>query len=260
MIHVLIIEFFALIATYYGKGPFVFPELNNSLVLLQSFMSILTIVILIISVGIKEKELIENKLNILLSEKEMLLSEIHHRVKNNLAIVSSLLYLQNETIDDVEIRNKINETDLRIKTIALVHEKLYKKTNISAVEFSNYVENLAKMISRLYESNVKLILSLEKIDLPIEKAQPLGLIINELLTNSFKHAFSNTTDREIEIRFGIKQNQYFLLFRDNGKGMEEQKDNSDSLGLTLINTLADQIDATYTVNVSGGTTYEFYFK
>lgn len=260
LIHVLIIELFAILTTYNGNGPFIFLEMNSNLIILQSFMAIITIVTLIIAVGIKEKQLIEDKLTVLLSEKEMLISEIHHRVKNNLAIVSSLLYLQNETIEEIEIRNKINQTDLRIKTIALVHEKLYEKSNVNTVEFSNYIESLTKMIFRVYESNIKLILNLEKINLPIETAQPLGLIINELLTNSFKHAFSKEEGSEIEIKLETKENKYFLLFRDNGKGIENQNNNFDSLGLTLIDALADQIDAHYTVNNLNGATYEFYFK
>lgn len=262
MFYVFIIECFAVVATINNKGPFVFPVLNDSLVILQSFMSILTIVTLIITVGIKERELIKDELNVLLSEKEMLLSEIHHRIKNNLGVVSGLLYLQNETIEDDEIKNKINQTDLRIKAIALVHEKLYKKSNINTVEFSDYIETLAKMISRIYESNINLILNLEKIDLPIEKAQPLGLIINELITNSYKHAFNEKIngDGEIEIRFQFTENKYFLLVRDNGKGITYSENHPDTLGTTLINTLTDQIEADMNVKVEGGTAYEFYFK
>lgn len=261
LIHVLIIEGFALVATCLEKGPFVFPDLNTNLLFLQSFMAILTIVTLIISVGLREKELIENKLKVTLAEKEMLISEIHHRIKNNLAIVSSLLYLQNETIEDKEIRDKINQTDLRIKTIALVHEKLYAKHSVNNIEFSNYLESLAKMICRGFEKDIKLALNLEKISLTIEKAQPLGLIINELLTNSFKHAFTATENAEIEIRLKKNGNNYWLMYRDNGTGIEHtDKKNTGSLGLTLIQTLANQIDATYTIKSIPGTTYEFSFK
>lgn len=261
LLYVLIIGFFAVIATFSGKGPFVFSELNNSLVILQSFMSILIIVILIITVGIKEKELIKDELDALLLEKEILLSEMHHRIKNNLAIVSSLLYLQNETIEDQMIRDKISQTDMRIQAIALVHEKLYKTSNINAVEFSSYIETLAKMVHRIYGSNINLILNLEKIYLPIEKAQPLGLIINELIINSFKHAFPENSQGEIEIKFQFNENNYFLLVRDNGKGFVMPiNGNPDSLGTTLISALANQIDAEYYVKNEGGTVYEFYFK
>ena len=241
LLHVFVISLLAIVSTILGKGPFVFSELNNSLIILQSFISILTIVTLIVSVGIKEKKLIEDKLSILLIEKDLLISEIHHRVKNNLSIVSGLLYLQGETIKNEEVRKKLDQTQLRIKTIALVHEKLYKKSNINTVEFSDYIKTLAEMIHRLHESNsvpIQLILDLEKIDLSIEKALPLGLIINELLTNSFKHAFTEKLKGEIEIKFQFKEKKYFLSVRDNGVGFQNKKNNNvDSLGLTLVNTL-----------------------
>lgn len=259
IVHVLIIECFAVVATCFGKGPFVSDELNTNLVILQSFMAILTVVSLIITVAIKEKELIEDELKITLSEKEMLISEIHHRIKNNLAVVSGLLYLQNETIEDTEIKNKIDQTNLRIKTIALVHEKLYATHSVNAIEFASYIENLTKMICGVFECKAKLNLNLEKIELPIEKAQPLGLILNELLTNAFKHAFTHIQNPEIEINFEKKEKGFFLLFRDNGKGIENKKNNS-TLGLTLIEALATQIDAEYVLKNSNGTTYEFYFK
>jgi two-component sensor histidine kinase/integral membrane sensor domain MASE1 len=259
VVHLLIIDCFAVVATCFGKGPFVSDELNTNLIILQSFMAILTVVGLIISVAIKEKELIEDELKITLSEKEMLISEIHHRIKNNLAVVSGLLYLQNETIEDTEIKNKIDQTNLRIKTIALVHEKLYATHSVNTIEFASYIENLAKMIYGVYECNAKLNLNLEKIELPIEKAQPLGLILNELLTNAFKHAFTHTDNPEIEINFGKNENGFFLLFSDNGKGIEN-KENNSTLGLILIEALAAQIDAEYVLKNSNGTTYEFYFK
>lgn len=138
LIQVFIILLFAIWGTIEVKGPFIYSELNHSLIVLQSFIAILIIVTLIVSVGIKEKELIEDKLSSLLKDKEILISEIHHRVKNNLAVVSSLLFLQRETIENEEIQKKLDQTQLRIKTIALVHDKLNIKSNINSVEFSDY--------------------------------------------------------------------------------------------------------------------------
>ncbi|MGB3947475.1 MAG: MASE1 domain-containing protein [Bacteroidia bacterium] len=258
LLHVLIIECFAVVATCFGRGPFVSNDLNTNLVLLQSFMSALTLISLIIAVAIKEKELIEDELKITLSEKEMLISEIHHRIKNNLAVVSSLLYLQNETIDNAEIKNKINQTNLRIKTIALVHEKLYATHSVDTIEFASYIENLTKMVCGVFECKARLILNLEKKNISIEVAQPLGLILNELLTNAFKHAFNETESPEIKISFGENKEGFFLFFSDNGRGIENKK-NSSTLGLTLIDALAGQIDAKYVLKNSRGTTYEFYF-
>lgn len=133
MLHVFVISVFAICGTINGKGPFIYSELNDSLIILQSFTVILLIITLIVSVGIKEKEIIEDKLSNLLTEKEVLISEIHHRVKNNLAVVSSLLFLERENMHSEEIRHKMDQTQLRIKTIALVHDKLNLKSNIKTV-------------------------------------------------------------------------------------------------------------------------------
>lgn len=264
VLQVLIISLFAIWGALVGKGPFIYPELNNSLIVLQSFTAILTIITLIVSVGIKEKEIVEDKLSILLQDKEILISEIHHRVKNNLAVVSSLLLLERASVENEELRKKMDQTQLRIKTIALVHDKLNIRSNIKTVEFSDYIKTLTEMIQRLYESTqvpVTLRMNIEKADLVIEKAVPLGLILNELLTNSFKHAFNGKTSGEIEIKFMIKEEKYFLSVKDNGVGFKNiTTNNSNSLGLKLIDTLSDQINADLSVKHEEGTTYEFSFN
>jgi two-component system, sensor histidine kinase PdtaS len=172
--------------------------------------------------------------------------------------------LQGETIQDDETRKKLAEMQSRIKTIALVHEKLYKESNIKTVEFSDYIITLVGMIQRLNESSkdrIKLFFDLEKNDITIEKALPLGLILNELITNAYKHAFVGRNNGEIELKFQLKDNIYYLAVKDNGVGFQGEKDtNLDSLGLTLVETLSDQIDAKYTVKSEQGTTYEFWFK
>lgn len=266
LLQVFIISVFAIWGTIQGKGPFIYPDLNSSLIILQSFTSILIIITLIVSVGIKEKEVIEDKLSNLLKENEVLISEIHHRVKNNLAVVSGLLFLQSETIENEEVRKKLDQTQLRIKTIALVHDKLHKKSNmnINKVEFSNYIKTLAELIKRVYEPApvpVKLILDIEKIDVEIEKAVPVGLILNELITNSYKHAFAGRSSGEIEIKFHLKEKKYFLLVKDNGVGFEINNiSNYGSLGLTLVNSLSTQINADLFVKCEKGCTYELSFN
>ncbi len=264
LLHVFIISLFAISGTLMGKGPFIYSELNNSLIILQSFTAILTIITLIVSVGIKEKEMIEDKLSILLEDKEVLISEIHHRVKNNLAIVSSLLFLERENLKNEELQEKMDQTQLRIKTIALVHDKLNIKSNIKTVEFSDYIKTLTEMIHRLHETTripVTLTLNIDKVDIVIEKAVPLGLILNELLTNSYKHAFDGKESGEIEINFVFKNEKYFLSVKDNGVGLKNKgANNSDSLGIKLINTLSDQINADLSVKSEKGTVYEFSFN
>lgn len=264
LLKVLIISVFAIWGTIIGRGPFIYSELNHSLVILQSFTAILLIITLIVSVGIKEKELIEVKLSTLLKEKEVLISEIHHRVKNNLAVVSSLLFLERENGGNDEIRQKMDQTQLRIKTIALVHDKLNIRSNIKTVEFSDYIKTLAEMIQRLYERTdvpIELILNMEKVDVDIEKAVPLGLILNELLTNSFKHAFDGKPSGVIKIDFFLRDKKYFLSVEDNGIGYKrESTSNFNSLGLKLIKSLSHQINADILMKSEEGTAYEFSFN
>lgn len=258
ILHVLIIDTFAVVSTYLGRGPFVANDLNTNLIFLQSFIAALTFVCLIISVAIKEKQLVEQQLSETLAEKEMLISEIHHRIKNNLAMVSSLIFLQSETIENEQIKRKIDQTNLRIKTIALVHEHLYATNNVGNVEFSGYIERLSKMTQDVFENEVKISLKTQKINLPIEIAQPLGLIINELLTNSFKHAFTKTENAQINISFNENNGRYHLVYKDNGIGFEDNRI-SETLGLSLIDALAQQIEASYILKNAGGVFYEFKF-
>lgn len=265
VLHVFIISLFAIWGTIKGMGPFIYSELNDSLIILQSFTAILAIITLIVSIGIKEKEIIEEKLSGLLKDKEVLISEIHHRVKNNLAVVSSLLFLQRESIENEEMRKKLDQTQLRIKTIAIVHDKLNIESNIKTVEISGYIKTLTEMIQRLHETvhlPIKLYLNIEKADIAVEKAVPIGLIINELLTNSFKHAFIGRSSGLIEIKFRFEEKKYFLSVIDNGVGFKDDKEKRhlNSLGLILVNTLADQISAELSLKSEKGTCYEFCFN
>jgi two-component sensor histidine kinase len=227
-------------------------------------MTILEVTTLMVSVGIKERTTIEAKLKESLQEKELLLSEIHHRVKNNLAIVSGLLYLQAEKIADKDIRKKFNETQGRIKSMALIHEKLYSPENIGKVEFSNYIKELAHSIQDSYTSPaipVELNVDIKEYLIDIEKAVPCGLILNELVTNSFKYAFIGRNNGKIDIVFTKDETGNLLCISDNGIGFDpKEAHQSDSLGLTLVDALIDQMEATMTVSKENGTMFKLNFN
>jgi two-component sensor histidine kinase len=194
-----------------------------------------------------------------LIEKEVLLKEIHHRVKNNLQITSSLLSLQSNYISDPHAREIFLEGQNRISSIALVHEKLYKSNNLSRINFSEYIEELAHLLLSSFgieENRIRLSISKESILLKIEIAVPLGLIINELLSNSIKHAFPNGRQGEISIKFKKENGELqFISLSDNGIGVSKdfEINNTKTLGLKLVQTLVKQLDAKLKVitNTSG---------
>lgn len=214
---------------------------------------------------ISERKNIEIQIHNSLIEKEMLLKEIHHRVKNNLTIISSLLNLQSRYITDKESREIFKQSQNRAKSMALIHEKLYQSTDLKKIDFGDYIQSLS---SDLFHTNVvnpnliTLKLNVEEIFLDINTAIPLGLIVNELITNSLKHAFPTDMTGEININFHSKDNQYEFIMKDNGIGFPENINfaNTDSLGLQIINSLTKQIDGNIELDQSNGTEFKITFK
>jgi two-component sensor histidine kinase len=193
-----------------------------------------------------------------LKEKELLLREIHHRVKNSLQLISSLLTLQASEIDDEKILARYKESENRIHTIALIHESLYQSTNISNINFRDYVEVLVEDIMNSFgvsTNKVKTILKLGDYNLGIETAIPLGLIINELVSNSLKHAFKGYDKGEIKIILEKNDETYTLTIKDNGIGLPEgfKFGETSSLGILLINSLVNQLEGELDVEVNRGT-------
>ncbi len=187
----------------------------------------------------------EKELKRLMKEKEILIKEVHHRVKNNFMIVSGLLNLQAHKIDDEKTKTIFNESRDRINTMAMIHKQLYNSENLAEVCFSDYIENL---VTNLYQSyventeNVNLKLQLEDVPIELDKAITCGLIISELVTNTFKYAFTKSESGKGEVLVSLKKinkNQLEILVQDNGPGMPEEFDiqKSDSLGLKLVNML-----------------------
>ena len=204
--------------------------------------------VLISLIDITEHKKTGNKIRESLKEKEILLREIHHRVKNNLQIISVLLSLQSEEIDDPEILEKYKESENRIHSMALIHERMYQSKDLSSIDFSDYVQNLIADITYAYGfdgSNLDINLDLNNYNLSIETVMPLGLIINELVSNSLKYAFKDQKDNKINIILKKQNNDNFILeISDNGMGFPANIDfrNTSSLGLQLVNELVQQID------------------
>lgn len=210
----------------------------------------------------KMLRLSENDLKKSLHEKEVLLKEIHHRVKNNLQIITSLVKLQAGRITDPSIEIHLNDILNRIRSIAMVHELLYKSSDLSHIGFKDYLEKIINSITLLFNGktkNIKFNIYSEKVFLTIEKAVPCAIILNELITNSVKHAFGNCSSPQIDISMQKTENHYFLKISDNGCGLPPDFDlsRSDSLGLNLVNTLSKQLEAQIFVNSDEGTHYNF---
>lgn len=201
-----------------------------------------------------------------LKEKEILLKEIHHRVKNNLQIISSLQNLQSEYIKDPVLLGMFNDSKNRIKTMALIHERLYHSHNLSSISFAEYVSDLVSFLLRSYTghfSDIKLEQSVEDLNLSLDVAIPCGLIINELISNALKYAFTEiTTGGIISIIFHQKSPAAFeLMVADNGVGIPENIDfrNTNSLGLQLVCNLVEQLGGTIELGRSNGTKFTIEF-
>jgi PAS domain S-box-containing protein len=204
---------------------------------------------------ITERKQMEEEIKRNLGEKEMLLKEIHHRVKNNMQVISGLLLIQSQTLKDDNVRVLFGEAMNRIKSIALVHEQLYRSDNLSQIEYGGY---LRKMFGPLFESykadarRIAMVIEAENIMVTIEKAVPCSLIVNELMSNSLKYAFPGDRKGEIRIRFSLDESgeNYILDYSDNGIGMPEGfvPGKTGSLGTTLINGLTRQLKGTLTLD------------
>lgn len=205
---------------------------------------------------ITQRKRIEEQVKAALKEKELHLQEVHHRVKNNLQIVSSLLNLQSRSIIDGQAREKFKESQDRIKSMALIHEKFYQSENLIGVNFGEYITSLTNHLLYSYAigSRVKLIIDLENLLVNIDKAIPCGLIVNEIVSNSLKYAFSDGRRGEIRIAFKLDTDGYNLIVSNNGIPFPEDLDfrSTKSLGLQLVCALVDQLRGTIELDRSNG--------
>jgi len=215
---------------------------------------------------IAEKELLasEQKLRQSLTEKEALLKEIHHRVKNNLQIISSLLYLQEESMQDPEGLEILRESQNRVKSMALIHEQLYGTDNLAKIDFGKYVQSLTANLFDAYGvggARLRLKIEAEDISLGVETAVPCGLIVNELVSNAIKHAFPRDTGGTIEIIIRMHDAQQMeITVADDGIGLPDGLAGSGkpSLGLRLVDMLTAQLDGRSQVETDTGTRFRIF--
>jgi two-component sensor histidine kinase len=212
-----------------------------------------------------EKIKAEEKLRDSLKEKELLLREIHHRVKNNLQIISSLVKLQAVSQKNKETQDILLETNNRIMAMSIIHQKLYQSVNISKVNFEEYPKSLMSYLSNIYsdkKSNIRFNVNVDNVNLDVDTSVPCGLLMNEIITNSLKHAFD---ERGGEINLEMKKhndNKYYLIISDNGKGLGFDFDeySGDTLGVQLIRALVNQLDGNLEIDSSMGTKYSISFN
>jgi|WetSurMetagenome_2_1015567.scaffolds.fasta_scaffold89425_2 PAS domain S-box-containing protein len=227
--------------------------------------NILTFVSTQIALAIERKRA-EESLKASLHEKEVLLKEIHHRVKNNMQVISSLLNLQARHLSDPAAISMFRESQSRIRSMALVHEKLYQSKDLSRVNFSQYVENLVMYLVHSFRVDSEQILiktEIGDVALDINTAIPCGLIINELITNALKHAFPDGRKGKITISLRRDEDSRFVLeVRDDGVGFTGRQglQNTDTLGMQLVTMLVDQLDGTIKHEKAKGTSFVIAFK
>jgi len=213
---------------------------------------------------ITDRKALQDTLESSLKEKEILLKEIHHRVKNNMQVISSLLNLQARLIRDEKSKEVIRESQNRVMSIALVHEKLYQSKNLAEIDYQDYLKKIADSLLLSYgipPKTIEIRIRAEEIIIPINKAIPLSLIINEMISNSLKYAFPDNRHGTIVIDFTKAGDQYTLVVKDDGIGLPETVtlEETETLGLQLINSLVGQIQGTITLDRTSGTEYRITF-
>jgi PAS domain S-box-containing protein len=218
------------------------------------------------AMDITERKINEEKIKASLEEKEVMLKEIHHRIKNNMQIISSLLNLQAKKIRYSKYRELFNDSRNRVLSMALVHEKLYKSENLARVDFAKYATDLVKNLLRSYNlmrAKIKFKIEVTGIDLGVDLAIPCALIINELVSNSLKYAFPNGEGGELHISFYKDvMGRYILSVSDNGVGLPSYLDfrKAKTLGLQLVNTLTGQLKGDIKLDNTRGAKFTITFK
>lgn len=232
---------------------------GRSIILNDRFLGIQGVI-----ADITEQKRAEDKIKASLREKEAMMREIHHRVKNNLQIVSSLLRLQSRAIKSRKLKETFDIAQNRIKSMALIHEVLYLSENLDRINFSVYIKRITDYLFAMFSRKAKKIhmeLDIGEYYLDIEKAIPCGLIINELVSNAFKHAFPDNKPGKIQILLKNKLGKYTLTIRDTGIGFPREVEyrKAETLGLQLVHDLVNQIDGTLAMNSADGTSFEIDF-
>ena len=219
-----------------------------------------------IKLAAKALEQSEEKLRSSLDEKETLLREVHHRVKNNLQVISGLLNLQSHYIDDEAVKSIYKESQNRIKTMALIHEELYQRTDLARINLAEYIMGLAENLTSSYSitrDRIRLVLDLENEDMALDTAIPCGLMVNELISNSLKHAFPGESEGEISVSLHrLDSEWYSLSVSDNGTGLPRGLDyrKTGTMGMQLVVVLAEQMGAHLEYDGETGTSFTITFR
>jgi two-component sensor histidine kinase len=188
----------------------------------------------------------EQRLERSLHEKELLLQEVHHRVNNNLQIICSLLNMQADAVSDPALASVLRESQRRVHSMAMIHAMLYASSDLKEIDFAAYAESLAREVSSSYgrdASRIALTFKLERVYFAIDRAIPCGLILNELLSNSFKYAFPDGNSGEIVVSLSQQGNAIRMAVEDTGVGLPETRapQQRKSLGMTIVQTLTRQL-------------------
>lgn len=217
-----------------------------------------------VGVDITEHIRYEEDLQKALEEKSVLLQEIHHRVKNNLAVISAMLQLQAMESDNSVLQGLLQDSHFRIKSMAQIHELLYQTESFSELNFSEHTRRLVNSISGTMQENKSVTINFQFNDiyLNVNQAVPCSLIINELVTNAFKHAFNDKEKGTINIEMKNEQQDLIIIVSDNGVGLKEDFNfhQSSTLGMKIIQTLCDQLDASFDYQRENGSKFELRFK
>lgn len=242
--------------------------LNYVLISLFSLLIILAIIIYAYRIKQRNNKLLTERNEAVeenLSQKETMIGEIHHRVKNNLQLITSILDLQARSLDNDEAKKAINDSQNRVRTMAIIHQKLYQQDDIYGISMNEYITSISKaIIDSSTEKNklINFVFDISLIQLHIDTSIPIGLIITEIITNSVKYAFPTTQTGEIFISLKEESNQLELIVRDNGVGMENanESSNSTSFGLKMIKSLTRQLKADWSITTNNGTEFKFKIK
>jgi len=213
--------------------------------------------------NITERKEYERKIDQSLEEKKIFLQEIHHRVKNNLAVISGLLFLQKEEVEG-EAKNALQKTQLRIESVAMVHKKLYGSNSLSNINLAEYIDELTDAIAGAYKSderNITLQKELRSVKIDLTDAVTFGLAINELVNNAYKHGFESASEGIVRVELTGDEQLKTLIVKNNGKGLPADFDleNESSLGMTLVKSLSSQLGADVEFSNGEWTTFKITF-
>ncbi|MBN8693255.1 MAG: sensor histidine kinase [Bacteroidetes bacterium] len=231
----------------------------STFMIILSFVTVIAFIIVVVTESMSQERRIKNMLH----EKEVLLAEVYHRVKNNMNIVTSLLSLKKDMSASSEVQEALDDCRNRVYSMALVHQKMYNSKNLESLNFKDYIYDLVKDIKHSLGGSKELNVTIEaeNINLELSNAIPCGLILNELITNAYKHAGSN--EKSIQVLIVLKRigKSINLIVKDNGPGISEQALNKpNALGIELIKSLTEQLEGKYEFSNQNGLVFKLSFK